>query len=100
MLIINNVYAQPKNKSIFTDLEQDIVVRELNQEFDIILPSNPITGYSWKLKKYDSKILAKIKDKFYPPMRTDPHSVGAPGYEKWTFKVIDKNFLLLCNLLL
>ena len=92
LFAVASVYAQSKNEPIFTDSTKAIIVQKPNQEFDIVLKSNPTTGYSWELKKYDHKILAKVANKFYPPVHTNPPLVGAPGYEKWKFKVIDKNF--------
>jgi len=93
LFVTYSVYAQLNNCPHFTDPAKNITVQKPNQEFDIILKSNPTTGYSWELKKYDAKIIAKVQNKFYPPFRTDPQLVGAPGYEKWTFKVINQKLL-------
>jgi inhibitor of cysteine peptidase len=62
-----------------------ILVKKSEPVFTIILQSNPTTGYSWSLKNYDPNIILPLSRKFYPS--TSKGLVGAPGYEKWTFRV-------------
>jgi inhibitor of cysteine peptidase len=74
----------------FTDPTKSIVVKKSNPTFSITLKSNPTTGYSWSLKSYDEKLISLINHKFYPP--TNKTLAGAPGYEKWIFKVTPSSF--------
>jgi inhibitor of cysteine peptidase len=91
LMVVTGAQAQ-EDKSIFTDPANAIIVEKPNTEFEITLKSNPTTGFSWTLKKYDADIIAHVKNQFYPSARTNPPIVGAPGCERWTFKVIDLGF--------
>lgn len=79
------------NKIIFTDQAKPIIVAKSKPEFDLILQSNPTTGYSWVLKEYDANLVVPIQHKFYPSAG-DKKLVGAPGHEKWTFRVKPQGF--------
>ena len=74
----------------FTDPSKPIVVKQTDPGFSIILQSNPTTGYSWFLKSYDTDLISPISRKFYPS--TNKKLVGAPGYEKWNFRVKSSGF--------
>jgi len=84
-LLLVAIVVQAENKVIFTDPLKTIVVKESNPVFNIILQSNPSTGYSWSLKSYDSNLILPVDQKFYPP--ENKKLIGASGYEKWTFRV-------------
>jgi len=55
--------------------------------FTIKLKSNPSTGFSWFLTKYDHNLIKAVSHKYYAP---DTKLVGAPGYEEWIFKAKPK----------
>ncbi|EKE01223.1 MAG: hypothetical protein ACD_21C00189G0005 [uncultured bacterium] len=80
------------NTPDFTDPLKSIMVKKSNPVFSIIIKSNPTTGYSWLLKSYDANLITPIGRKFYQP--ADRKLVGAPGYEKWTFRVKAAGFVV------
>ena len=88
LLIVIGVDAE--TKVVFTDSLKTIVVKKSKPVFSIILQSNPTTGYSWSLKNYDVSLILPVSNKFYPP--TNKKLIGAPGYEKWTFRVKPSGF--------
>src|SRR3990172_6384423 len=65
---------------------------EIEVVFSIVLHSNPTTGYLWVLKNYDSNLISPVSRKFYPPV--NKKLMGAPGYEKWTFRVKPSGFIV------
>ena len=71
---------------IFTPHKTPIIVTQKNPEFTITLKSNRTTGFSWGVKKIDSKMMTLVCHKYVAPQ--DKKLVGAPGYEEWTFKAI------------
>jgi inhibitor of cysteine peptidase len=77
--------SNAKNKIVFTDPLKTIMVTRTNPQFDIILKSNPNTGYSWVLKSYDNNLIAPVRQRFYNS--DNKLLIGASGYEKWTFRV-------------
>jgi len=87
-LLTLKVYAE--DKVVFTDPLKAILVKKSEPIFTITLQSNPTTGYSWALKGYDPKIIVPLKRKFYPA--TNHKLLGAPGYEKWVFKIKPEGF--------
>jgi inhibitor of cysteine peptidase len=80
------------SKIEYTNPEKTIVVERSKPTFSVIVQANPTTGYSWLLRSYDSNLIAPVSHKFYPP--TDKKLVGAPGYEKWTFRVKSLGFIV------
>lgn len=87
LLMITSVYAVD-----FTDLTKPITVDSSKPTFSIIIKSNPTSGYTWLLKHYDENLISPVSRKFYP--LTDKKLVGAPGYEKWTFRVKSSGFVV------
>lgn len=51
----------------------------VNETFNITLPSNPSTGYSWNVD-YDGTYLELVDDTFQPGV-----GIGAPGMRTFTF---------------
>lgn len=94
LLIMTGIcVGNENNKKIeFTDPAKPIIVTQSNPVFSIVMQSNPTTGYSWLLKSYDATLISPISRKFYPP--TNRKLVGAPGYEKWTFRVKSPGFVV------
>lgn len=71
---------------VFTSHKKPIVVTQKNPEFNIILKSNPSTGFSWSVLKHDHFIIALVGHKYVAPKNTK--LLGAPGYDVWTFKAV------------
>jgi inhibitor of cysteine peptidase len=66
--------------------ESKPVPATVGQEFKIILPSNPTTGYQWVLVKPPDGKLAKLLRSDY--LRPDSKLMGAGGHMMWTFKAL------------
>jgi predicted secreted protein len=87
-----NVYAEKnaqdiKNnaeKLVFTDPQKPIVVSKSSPIITVKLKSNPTTGYSWYLTKYDSMLIEPLSGSYIRPVS---QLAGAPGYILWKFKV-------------
>lgn len=73
-----------------SDPEKSIVVTASQPEFTIRLASNPTTGYSWFIKRYNKSFLSIQKHQFLPPTS---QIVGAGGVDLWVFKVNPEAFV-------
>ncbi|MGJ3493942.1 putative secreted protein [Piscirickettsia salmonis] len=60
-----------------------LVVSKPGQTFEIKVPANPTTGFSWFLKSYDHDLLDVINQRYDAPKT---NMIGAPGKDIWTFK--------------
>jgi len=88
-----NIFALNKQtKMEFTNPVKPIIVKKSQSKFSIILQSNPTTGYVWALKSYDNTLITPVKQELYPA--ADKKIMGAPGYEKWTFRIKDSGFIV------
>jgi inhibitor of cysteine peptidase len=50
--------------------------------FQIRLPENPTTGYSWQLADWDQAVATKTRDQFLP---SGSMELGAGGHHVWEF---------------
>lgn len=87
LLSIANAIETP---TIYTAQKTHITITTAQPQFIIQLKSNPTTGFSWFLKKYNPQWIQPIKHHFQAP--DNPKLIGAPGYELWTFKVKPEGF--------
>ncbi len=88
--ILPKAWALEKNDSFYSEQKTNIVVSPTHSQFVIKLKSNPTTGYSWFLRKYNSEFIQPVNHHFQSS--DNPKLVGAPGYELWTFKVKAEGF--------
>ena len=88
-ILTTPIFATP-SQPIFTSPHDKIVVSEKNPTFTITLQSNPTTGFSWKVVKYDTPLFTLMSHHFTAP--TQKNKVGAPGYETWTFEAKKGNY--------
>ncbi len=79
------------NKVVFNSPDKPIMVSKSSATFSIVLESNPTTGYSWFLVKYDSNLIVPVSRKYYP---LNTKLIGAGGYEKWVFRVKPTGFVV------
>ncbi len=49
---------------------------------EVTLPSNPSTGYSWRLVAGDGRVVHLVSHRYEPPAKAIP---GAGGREVWRF---------------
>lgn len=80
-------YALNPLKAI-TDAQKPIVLHQPNQTFQIILKSNPTTGYIWVLDRFDALSMKPTKRIYHMPKlnnSTRQAVVGVPGREVWSF---------------
>jgi inhibitor of cysteine peptidase len=54
----------------------------LRQEFSVNLPSNPTTGFGWKVAAYDRDFLQLLRNRYQKP---EPPRPGAGGQELFYF---------------
>lgn len=64
------------NMTMNVDASQD--------RFIISLPSNPTTGYSWTVKKYDNTLLTVLSSQFF---RAKTKMMGASGQTVFNFAI-------------
>ena len=83
-----------KEKIPFTDPAKPIIVKKAKPFFTVVLKSNPTTGYSWLVKNYDNHLIFPVRHKYFPPDPTKHTLIGAPGYEKWTFRLKNAAFVV------
>jgi len=90
-LLVSTGYAavNAATANVFSDPAKSIMVEKSNPQFTITLASNPTTGYSWYLVKYDKALISLVKHEYQPPEHNMP---GAGGKEIWTFKINDTGF--------
>lgn len=74
---------------IYQNPSQTIAVTRNTPNFTLKLKSNPTTGYSWSLLKYDNKVITPVTHSFQRPTQM---MIGAGGYELWQFRVQDAAF--------
>ncbi len=70
----------------YTDSGHTIDV-SINQEFVIVLGSNPTTGYGWQ-ESYDKNILELVEKTYKPGNESKQGMVGAGGVEYFRFKTL------------
>src|SRR6056297_3167536 len=75
----------------FTSSKKAILVNEKQPQFSITLQSNPTTGFSWFLSKYNGKLIQIVSHKYIAP---SSKLMGAPGHEVWTFRVTKEGFVV------
>jgi len=63
-----------------------------NQNFQITLPGNPTTGYSWNIISIDPKTTKQVDKKEYEP---DSERIGAGGHVRFRFKATGKGKTVL-----
>ncbi|MDP7005280.1 MAG: protease inhibitor I42 family protein [Phycisphaerales bacterium] len=64
------------------DTNREIVV-SANRTFEIVLPSNRSTGYTWNLEINHPEVISKISDKY---IADKSGRVGVAGETIWTLK--------------
>ena len=68
----------------FKDPGKPIILKPDEHHFVIVLKSNPSTGFSWFLKKYNNDLIEPVGHQYLKPAND---RMGAGGIEKWRFKV-------------
>jgi predicted secreted protein len=69
----------------YTDPSKTIELSYAKAKFSIYLQSNATTGYSWMLVGINNKLIQAVAARYLAP---NTRLVGAPGYERWDFKVL------------
>ncbi len=59
----------------------------INQQFQVVLPSNQSTGYQWQVDDITAGVLGQVNNE-YQVVASKENIVGAGGEEIWTFKVL------------
>lgn len=71
-------------KCVFAD---EITLKtKVGEEFQVVLPSNPTTGFRWALgKKLDKNKISLVSSDYVP---SKPQLTGSGGNEVWIFKAV------------
>ncbi|EKD92050.1 MAG: hypothetical protein ACD_29C00220G0001 [uncultured bacterium] len=73
----------------FTSNAKPLVLTAENPEITITLPSNPTTGFTWSIQKYDTNLLKLVLQRYTPP---NSRLMGAPGIQQYTFQAIQTGY--------
>ena len=60
----------------------------VDQQFQVVLPSNQSTGFQWQVDDITSSVLEKVSNEYQLSDKYAANIVGAGGEEIWTFKVL------------
>ena len=88
LLVSGASAAQNQNTATHPVIKTKLV--KVDKEFQVVLKSNPTTGYSW-MAKFDPKYIQLVNSK-YVPYKTSNNIVGSGGVQIFTFKAIKKGF--------
>src|SRR3990167_2548252 len=83
LLLLYTAFSFAASSMQITDPQKAIFVQSKASTVKIILQSNPTTGYSWFLKRYNHFLIQPLSHTYMPPARNIP---GAGGYDVWIFK--------------
>jgi predicted secreted protein len=85
--VIGAVLFSSSSFAAVTDFQKPILVKKSQRTFNIILKSNPTTGYIWVLNQFDALMVKPMKRIYHAPVTNATHKafVGASGYEEWRF---------------
>lgn len=75
-----------KQQLVVTSFNQILVVPPEQDEIEIVLPSNPTTGYVWAVKDFDHNLL-RLND-YFVFNSTNDKKLGEPNLERFEFKLI------------
>lgn len=81
----------PHGSVSYASTDKPLLVSAAHPEFELKLPSNPTTGFSWFLGAYDHHLIHAVSHKYIAPKK---QLMGAGGYELWSFKVKKAAFVL------
>lgn len=79
-----SVVASAAGAPQVTDQNKPIVVKSGQNQFVIIVKSNPTTGFTWLLQNCDRDLVTPVSAKY---IKMNSKLIGAPGYTEWTFKL-------------
>ena len=85
--IVAGCAEQKTENQILSDTPE--VKAAVGQDIVILLPSNPTTGYSWRLAESRPDML-KLTGREYRTRRKSEGLVGAGGVEEWRFTPLDR----------
>ena len=87
LFMVTTVFANP----VINTPDKSIVITAKKQHtFNITLPSNPTTGYSWFLTDYNHQLLKPVNHQYVAS--SNKALMGAGGFEVWTFDVKKEAF--------
>jgi len=70
---------------VFTQGGGDLTVTK-GETFEIVLTSNPSTGFVWTVAEEADTAVVTLEDQAYE--KPDSSAMGAPGTERFTFKAV------------
>ncbi|MAI66766.1 MAG: hypothetical protein CMJ26_02675 [Phycisphaerae bacterium] len=98
LMLLSSCTAATKDGTVvinrpFSAVDSDRnIVLSLGRTFEIVLPSNPTTGYSWSLDVHDSSVIKNVANTFISDVSG---RVGVGGSTTWTLRAIGKGETVL-----
>jgi inhibitor of cysteine peptidase len=77
--------AEDSGGKVFTQAGGEITVTN-GEAFEIVVDSNPSTGFVWTVAEEPDSAVATLEDQVYE--KPDSSALGAPGTERFTFKAV------------
>jgi len=90
IFLLSPVFAS--ETQIASEQKLAVGVTPTHSEFRIKLISNPATGYSWFLKKFDKDMIASVQHHFKASQAKT--LIGAPGEDEWSIKLKPAAFVV------
>ncbi len=79
--------AKDGGTKVFTQAGGEITVTK-GETFEIVLDSNPSTGFVWTVEEKPDAAVVTLEDQAY--VKPNSSAMGAPGTERFTFKAVGK----------
>jgi inhibitor of cysteine peptidase len=83
LISVSACQAPPPTSEITANGRQ--VTVHMEQQLQVVLPSNPSTGFAWQSRTADRRILAQQGQSVYTPASKDDQRVGGGGVTTFTY---------------
>ncbi|MBU1083253.1 protease inhibitor I42 family protein [Patescibacteria group bacterium] len=89
IILLSGCGSQSNLPQITIDNQGQDYTFAIDQQFQILLPSNQTTGYKWEVSDLTSSSIEEVKNEYKLSKKYEGSDVvGAGGEEIWTFKVV------------
>jgi inhibitor of cysteine peptidase len=88
-LLFLGIFNSAGKNVIVTKTQNQGKIRVLkNSDFQVLLDSNPTTGFTWQIVSFDSAVIQIKKEEFLIADDNRDNRVGAPGKQIFKFRTI------------
>jgi predicted secreted protein len=74
---------------VLGESDAGIVLLQMGSQFSVKLPSNPTTGFQWKVAISNENMLIRQGEPVYTPSPAEASAVGVGGSEIFTYRIAD-----------